>query len=51
MGGVNTARDYAQLMKFGHFDEAEGLVKIDKPLLQGGIVSALARRVSSGSRD
>ncbi|KAK3669741.1 hypothetical protein LTR78_010369 [Recurvomyces mirabilis] len=39
MGGVNTARNYAQLMGFGHFDEADGLVKVDRPLLQGGIVS------------
>lgn len=38
MGGVNTNRDYASLMGFGHFDESEGLVLIDKPLLQGGIV-------------
>lgn len=39
MGGVNTARDYADLMGFGHYDEAEGLVVVDKPLLQGGIVA------------
>ncbi|KAK3111379.1 hypothetical protein LTR53_013450, partial [Teratosphaeriaceae sp. CCFEE 6253] len=26
-------------MKFGHYDEASGLVKVDNPLLQGGIVS------------
>ncbi|KAK4551623.1 hypothetical protein LTR86_011047 [Recurvomyces mirabilis] len=29
----------AQLMGFGHFDEADGLVKVDRPLLQGGIVA------------
>ncbi|CAI0642970.1 unnamed protein product [Colletotrichum noveboracense] len=37
MGGVNTARDYAELMDFGHWDEDEQIVVIDKPLLQGGI--------------
>ena len=40
MGGVNTNRNYAQIMGFGHYDEAKGLVVVDKPLLQGGIVSA-----------
>lgn len=39
MAGVNTTRDYAQVMGFGHWDEAQGLVVPDKPLLQGGIVS------------
>ncbi|KAK5167443.1 uncharacterized protein LTR77_007142 [Saxophila tyrrhenica] len=39
MAGVNTTRDYARLMGFGHFDVADQLVKVDKPLLQGGIVS------------
>lgn len=39
MGGVNTNRNYAQLMGFGHFDPEKGLVVVDKPLLQGGIVS------------
>ncbi|KAK3721478.1 hypothetical protein LTR37_003034 [Vermiconidia calcicola] len=39
MGGVNTARHYAKTMGFGHYDEAEGLVVVDKPLLQGGIVA------------
>lgn len=39
MGGVNTARDYAELMGYGHYDEAEGLVIVDRPLLQGGIVA------------
>lgn len=38
MGGVNTAQDYAKLMGFGHYDAAEGLVKVDHSLLQGGIV-------------
>lgn len=40
MGGVNTARDYAELMGFGHWDEDEQIVVVDKPLLQGGIVSS-----------
>ncbi|KAK2004522.1 general substrate transporter [Colletotrichum falcatum] len=39
MGGVNTARDYAELMGFGHWDEEQKLVVVDKPLLQGGIVA------------
>ncbi|KAK5723048.1 hypothetical protein LTR17_014009 [Elasticomyces elasticus] len=39
MGGVNTARNYASLMKFGHYDEVVGLLKVDRPLLQGGIIS------------
>ncbi|KAF5520445.1 Sugar transporter STL1 [Colletotrichum aenigma] len=39
MGGVNTARDYAELMGFGHWDEDEQIVVVDKPLLQGGIVA------------
>jgi hypothetical protein len=39
MGGVNTSRHYAELMGFGHWDPEERLVKVDKPLLQGGIVS------------
>lgn len=38
MGGVNTARNYVELMGFGHWDESQGLVVIDDPLLQGGIV-------------
>lgn len=38
MGGVNTARDYAQTMGFGHWDAKTGLVVVDKSLLQGGIV-------------
>lgn len=41
MGGVNTTRNYAEIMGFGHWDEAKGIVVVDKPLLQGGIVSAL----------
>ena len=44
MGGVNTNRNYAQIMGFGHYDAAGGLVKVDKPLLQGGIVSLLIRK-------
>ncbi|GJC82014.1 sugar transporter STL1 [Colletotrichum liriopes] len=39
MGGVNTARDYAELMGFGHWDEEQKIVVVDKPLLQGGIVA------------
>ena len=38
MGGVNTTRDYARLMGFGHWDPQKGLVVIDHALLQGGIV-------------
>ena len=38
MGGVNTTRNYAELMGFGHWDADAGLVKVDKSLLQGGIV-------------
>ncbi|GJN67990.1 MFS monosaccharide transporter [Purpureocillium lilacinum] len=39
MGGVNTTRDYAERMGFGHYSEERGLVVVDKPLLQGGIVA------------
>jgi hypothetical protein len=39
MGGVNTARNYSELMGYGHWDEDAGIVVVDKPLLQGGIVS------------
>ncbi|KAK0259509.1 hypothetical protein LTS09_005860 [Friedmanniomyces endolithicus] len=39
MGGVNTTRNYANLMGFGHYDQASKLVQVDKPLLQGGIVA------------
>lgn len=45
MGGVNTARDYAELMGFGHWDEEQKLVVVDKPLLQGGIVRYRTRRL------
>ena len=38
MGGVNTARDYANTMGFGHWDPSQGIVVVDDPLLQGGIV-------------
>jgi hypothetical protein len=41
MAGVNTAKNYAELMGFGHYDEQTKLVVVDKPLLQGGIVSSL----------
>jgi MFS family permease len=39
MGGVNTSRHYAELMGFGHWDSETGIVKVDRPLLQGGIVA------------
>lgn len=39
MGGVNTNRDYASIMGFGHWDEATQAVITDNTLLQGGIVS------------
>lgn len=41
MGGVNTTRDYAELMGFGHWDGEQQIVVVDKPLLQGGIVSPI----------
>ena len=37
MGGVNQSRSYAEIMGFGHWTEADGVV-VDKTLLQGGIV-------------
>ncbi|TQS32716.1 hypothetical protein Golomagni_06960, partial [Golovinomyces magnicellulatus] len=39
MGDVNTTRSYAELMGFGHWDEQQQIVVVDKPLLQGGIVA------------
>ena len=39
MGGVNGNRSYANIMGFGYFDEQSGIVNVQKPLLQGGIVS------------
>ena len=39
MGGVNANRNYAETMKFGHWDAQAGLVNVDHSLLQGGIVS------------
>ena len=39
MGGVNGNRSYAHIMGFGEYDDATRLVRIDRPLLQGGIVS------------
>ncbi|KAL8785325.1 MAG: hypothetical protein Q9195_008694 [Heterodermia aff. obscurata] len=39
MGGVNGTRDYAEVMGWGHFDEAKGIVVADKALKQGGIVA------------
>lgn len=41
MGGVNTNRNYAELMGFGYFDEQRGNVVVTKPLLQGNIVRIL----------
>lgn len=38
MGGVNNAKHYIELMKFGYVDE-HGEPKITDSLLQGGIVS------------
>lgn len=43
MGGVNTNRDYATTMGFGHYDEAGEIVVVDKSLLQGGIVRFTSR--------
>ena len=37
MGGVNTARNYVELMGFGHWDGKAGLVVIDNPVEQGWI--------------
>ncbi|POR37248.1 General substrate transporter [Tolypocladium paradoxum] len=39
MGGVNTTRDYAERMGPGTRSEEQGLVVVDKPLRQGGIVA------------
>ena len=39
MGGVNGNRNYASTMGFGTYDESKKLVTVQKPLLQGGIVS------------
>ncbi len=39
MGGVNGNRNYAHTMGFGEYDSVSDLVTINKPLLQGGIVS------------
>ncbi|GAM87543.1 hypothetical protein ANO11243_055690 [Dothideomycetidae sp. 11243] len=39
MAGVNTTRNYAQIMGFGYYDQSAGLVKVTRPLLQGGIVA------------
>ena len=41
MGGVNTNRNYAELMGFGHYDEQKNNVIVTKPLLQGSIVRSL----------
>jgi hypothetical protein len=42
MGGVNTARNYVELMGFGHWDEEGQIVVIDEPVKQGFIVSLQA---------
>lgn len=39
MGGVNTDRNYAEIMGFGHWDNVNKVVQIDNPTLQGAIVS------------
>ncbi|GME44300.1 Ribosomal protein S6 [Neofusicoccum parvum] len=39
MGGVNNAKDYIDLMKFGYVDDATGDPVVTNSLLQGGIVS------------
>jgi len=41
MGGVNTNRNYAELMGFGYYDEGQGSVVVTKPLLQGSIVGLI----------
>lgn len=41
MGGVNTNRNYAELMGFGYYDERQGDVVVTRPMLQGSIVRAL----------
>jgi hypothetical protein len=45
MAGVNITRDYVKIMGLGHWNEAEGLVKITEPLKQGGIVSQATFRL------
>ena len=39
MAGVNTTRNYVDIMKLGYWNAAKGEVKITVPLQQGGIVS------------
>ena len=39
MGGVNTTRNYVDIMKIGHWDAKTGLVVIDHSLRQGGIIA------------
>ena len=39
MGGVNGQRNYAHTMGFGTWNENTGLVDVNKPLVQGGIVA------------
>lgn len=47
MGGVNGTRDYAEVMAWGHFDEASGIVVPDNALKQGGIVSIASDLLAS----
>lgn len=49
MGGVNTSQNYAELMGFGHWDDDQGLVVVDKPLLQGTIVSFYTCTTKAGT--
>ena len=46
MGGVNTNRNYAELMGFGHWSDAKQDVEVDDGLLQGGIVRPQANVVN-----
>ncbi|CAK3856947.1 sugar transporter STL1-like [Lecanosticta acicola] len=39
MAGVNTAREYADRMNFGYWNEQTRAVQVTKPLVQGGIVA------------
>ena len=49
MGGVNTSRHYVELMGFGHWDEAEQIVKIDDPTAQGWINAVSVMRLVMGA--
>ena len=39
MGGVNTSRNYAETMGFGHWDDDKQELVVTNTLKQGGIVS------------